>query len=505
MRLITADQAAELDRKSMNDHCIAGVDLMGAAGKAIAEEVKNVTAEIHNPRIVIVCGKGNNGGDGFATANYLNNMSIQIFSLIEENSIKGDSAYFHELCVQNKVTIYYGIDPPFDFECDLIIDAILGTGCQGELKDDYAKWTKWINSFSCQVLAVDCPTGIDGNRGSAAQFSVRATSTVSMGYSKLGLCIKQGQTHSGKNQSVDIGFPDIINELSGLRWSRLEKQSISNMFTKVDLDTYKHRQGKVLIIAGSKGLTGAAVLTTFGALRSGSGLTVTCAPESIEDIYEKTIIEGMTIGCQDDGLGYLIHESFDTIAEKFDWCDAIVIGPGLGRYSKTMELVKDVIINVQKPLIIDADGLRIFHDNLDLFEKINVPFIITPHEGEFCELLGIDRENYIDSFPQIIEKFMAEFSGVLVLKNAPTITFYQNEAMVNTSGNPGMATAGMGDVLAGILGTFVAQGMECYQAAKAGVFLHGLAADRQVDEKGMRGLIASDLLNELPKVMREFD
>lgn len=505
MKLITADQAAELDQKAMKDHGISGVDLMGTAGKAIAEKVKSLTVEIHNPRIVIVCGKGNNGGDGFATANYLKNMSIQLFSLIEENSIKDDSAHFHELCVRNKMTIHYGNEPPYDLECDLIIDAILGTGCQGELKEDYAKWTKWINSFSCQVLAVDCPTGIDGNRGTASQFSVQATTTVSMGYPKLGLCIKQGQAHSGKVQSVDIGFPDIINELSGLNWSRLEKQSISNMFTKVDLDTYKHRQGKVLIIAGSKGMTGAAVLSTFGALRSGAGLTVTCAPESIEDIYEKTIIEGMTVGCQDHGLGYLIHESFDTIVEKFEWCDAIVIGPGLGRDSKTMELVKDVILNAHKPLIIDADALRMFHENLDLFGKINVPFVITPHEGEFCELLGIDREKYIDSFPHNIEKFMADFPGVLVLKNAPTITFYQNEAMVNTSGNPGMATAGMGDVLAGILGTFVAQGMDIFQSAKAGVYLHGLTADRKSEEKGLRGLIASDLLEELPKVMGEFD
>ena len=505
MKLITADQAAELDQKAMQDHGISGLDLMSAAGKTIAEKAKSLTVEIHNPRIVIVCGKGNNGGDGFATANYLNNMSIQIFSLIEENSIKGDSAYFHKLCVQNKVTIHYGNEPPLDLECDLIIDAILGTGCHGELKENYAKWSKWINSLSCQVLAVDCPTGIDGNRGTASQFSVRATATVSMGYPKLGLCIKQGQTHSGEIQSVDIGFPDIVNELTGMRWSKIEKETIANMLFDVDTETYKHRQGKVLIVAGSKGMTGAAVLTTFGALRSGAGLTVTCAPESIEDIYERTIIEGMTVGCPDEGLGYLIHESFDTIAEKFEWCDAIVIGPGLGRDSKTDELVKDVILNAKKPLIIDADGLRIFHDNLDLFEKINVPFIITPHEGEFCELLGIDREIYIDNFPNNIEKFMVDFPGVLVLKNAPTITFYQKQAMVNSNGNPGMATAGMGDVLAGILGTFVAQGMDIFQTAKAGVFLHGLAADRKSEEKGLRGLIASDLLNALPKVMREFD
>jgi NAD(P)H-hydrate epimerase len=326
-----------------------------------------------------------------------------------------------------------------------------------------------------------------------------------MGYPKLGLCIKHGKEYSGEIKSVDIGFPDIVGELSGLHWSQFEAASISKMLSKVESDTYKHRQGKVLVVAGSKGMTGAAVLSTFGALRSGAGVTVTCAPESIEEIYEKTIIEGMTIGCQDDGNGFFIPESYKSIEEKFDWCDAIVIGPGIGRSAQTSQLLENVILAASKPLVIDADGLRVFHGNRELFNDIKVPFIITPHEGEFCKLLGIDLNQFNDDYPDNIEQFMSGFPSALILKNAPTISFYQNSAIVNPSGNPGMATAGMGDVLAGMLGTFLAQGMDVFQAAQAGVFIHGLAADRKVDEKGIRGLIASDVLEELPKVMREFD
>jgi NAD(P)H-hydrate epimerase len=505
MRIITADQAAELDQKAMHDHGISGIELMGSAGQAIADEAREMVAEIHDPKIIIICGKGNNGGDGFAAAACLDGFNVYIYSLIEAKQIVGDAAHFHENCIQKSIDIYYAVDPPEDLSCDLIIDAVLGTGCKGDLKEKISVWTQWMNSHFCPVLAVDCPTGVDGSRGSASENSVQADNTITMGYPKLGLCIKHGKEYSGEIKSVDIGFPDIVGELSGLHWSQFEAASISKMLSKVESDTYKHRQGKVLVVAGSKGMTGAAVLSTFGALRSGAGVTVTCAPESIEEIYEKTIIEGMTIGCQDDGNGFFIPESYKSIEEKFDWCDAIVIGPGIGRSAQTSQLLENVILAASKPLVIDADGLRVFHGNRELFNDIKVPFIITPHEGEFCKLLGIDLNQFNDDYPDNIEQFMSGFPSALILKNAPTISFYQNSAIVNPSGNPGMATAGMGDVLAGMLGTFLAQGMDVFQAAQAGVFIHGLAADRKVDEKGIRGLIASDVLEELPKVMREFD
>lgn len=505
MRIITAIQAAELDKKAMTDYGILGIDLMGSAGKSIANEAKKMIVEIHDPRIVIVCGKGNNGGDGFAAAVCLDGFDLHIFSLVKAKKIKGDAVHFHDLCLQNNINITYDDEPPETLECDLIIDGILGIGCQGELQDEIAKWTRWINTSVCPVLAIDCPTGIDSNRGTAAKHSLHVKTTVTMGYPKLGLCIKQGKEHSGEIISVDIGFPKIVDQLTGIRWETFAAKQISKMLSNIKADTYKHRQGKVLIIAGSKGMTGAAVLSSFGALRAGAGLTITCAPNSIEDIYEKTIVEGMTIGCPDNDNGFLIEDSYASIADKYDWCDVIVIGPGLGKDNQTLKLVERVVLKANKPLIIDADALRIFQGNLDLFNKITVPFIITPHEGEFCMLLGINREKFLNNYPDNIEVFMSSYPDVMILKNAPTITFQKNVGIVNPSGNPGMATAGMGDVLAGILGAFVAQGMEVFQAAQTAVYLHGIAADRKIEDKGFRGLIASDILDELPRVMREVD
>jgi len=505
MRILSSEQARQLDRISIEEHGIPGIKLMGAAGEAIATEAISLLAEIHDPRIIILCGKGNNGGDGFAAAVHLIEYNVQILCIVDENEIKNDAAHFHQKCKELGIPIAYNPKVPFESGPDLIIDAILGTGTKGELRKDISKWSQWVNKLNCSILSVDCPTGLDGNIGSASQDTIKASTTVTVGYSKLGLHLNQGPEFSGKVKVVDIGFPDVVNDLDGFNWSTFEQKVLSDGLPKIHNDTYKHKQGKVLIVAGSKGMTGAAVLSTFGALRSGAGLTVTCAPRSIEDIYEKTIMEGMTLGCPDKGFGYFIEESYENISSKFDWCDVVIVGPGLGENDATKRLVEKVILNSPKPLVIDADAFRVFDGKTELFEQVNVPFIITPHEGEFCRLLGINRDEFNNGFPSVIEDFMESFPGVLVLKNAPTISLFNNNAVVNISGNPGMATAGMGDVLTGVIGTLVAQSADIYSASQSGVYVHGLAADRMAEIKGYRGLIASDLLNELSEVIREFD
>ncbi len=504
-RFITADQAKELDRISIDRYGISGIDLMGNAGRAIADASLQVIAEIHDPRIVIICGKGNNGGDGFSAAVRLADYHLMIISLTPKNEIKGDALHYHDQCTANGLQVHYDTDPDEIGECDLIIDAILGTGCEGELSEKFRLWTQWINSNSANILSVDISSGVNGNNGMAAEDSICSNLTLALGYPKIGSIIKDGQDYAGKINNVDIGFSDCIDKLSGLQWSQFNSNEISEILSPVSTDAHKHSQGKVLLIAGSKGMTGAALLSTFGALRSGSGLTITCAPSSIEEIYEKTILEGMTHGCPDDNTGYFTTDSFEKIMEKLDWCDAVVIGPGMGRAKDTVSLLIKLLRKINKPMVIDADGLRAFHEQPELMNEISVPYIITPHEGEFCELIDKDHEGFVNEFPSIVESFMENFPGVLVLKNAPTVTFFSDLAVLNNSGNPGMATAGMGDVLAGILGTFLAQGSNIFDAAKLGVYIHGLAADQKVAEKGTRGLIASDVLNEIPIVLNEID
>ncbi len=290
-----------------------------------------------------------------------------------------------------------------------------------------------------------------------------------------------------------------------MKWRLFSDGQVKQSLSPLSIDTYKHRQGKVLIIAGSRGMTGAAILSTYGALRSGAGLVVTCAPASLHSIYETTILEGITQPCADEGKGYFCTSSINDLQAKLDWCDAVAIGPGLGAHPETQAFLEHFLPTLDKPTVIDADGLRAFHRNHLDFSALNCPFIITPHWGEWCTLTGVLMAELRDEFPQAVASFMDQFPGVLVLKDAPTVTCYQNAAVVNPTGNPGLATGGTGDVLTGMIATFLAQGIDPFKAAQVAVYLHGKAADVVAASQSQRGLLASDLLNALPTILQPYD
>ena len=260
-----------------------------------------------------------------------------------------------------------------------------------------------------------------------------------------------------------------------------------------------------MVIAGSKGMTGAAALCSYGSLRVGAGLVIAAAPSSLNNIYEKKITEGMTITCEDENVGYFSSKNCEEIIQRFDWADAIAIGPGLGPNEETIKFVEILISAANKPLVIDADGLRPFMDNYKLFEEITVPFVITPHYGEFCRLTAADSKTIEGEFASVVTDFMNDFGGILVAKNAPSCVFYKKDGIVNSTGNPALATAGTGDVLTGMIAGLIAQGLEPQKAAQTAVYIHGKAADLFIEKKGMRGMIASDLLNTIPIVLNDYD
>ena len=506
MRLLTKEQAQELDRIAIKKMGIPGVDLMGKAGSAVAEYAQKLIAGIHNPKVAIICGKGNNAGDGYKAALELQKVGVspQIFIIPDKNDIKGDSLFYYKKCVKENVALAHLIEPP-NQKFDVIIDAILGTGFKGELRKPIIDFTKWLNNQNSLVLSIDIPSGVNANNGVIAQNAIIADNTVTMGMIKVGMTVDPGKSHCGEIIPVDIGFPDIYSELHGGKYRMCNEDLALKYLKAPDVNTYKHRQGKVLIIAGSRGMTGAAILASRGAIRSGAGLVTTCAPISLNNIYETNIIEGLTVGCEDNEKGYFLENNYSVIEKYFNWSDTILIGPGLGKNASTIKLVKKVISNYKKPILIDADALSCFNGNLELFNKIKSDYIITPHHGEFANLLSVEistiKENLFDYIKLIIDKI----NGTLVAKNAPTIIANKNEVVVNTTGNQGLATGGTGDVLAGIIASFVAQGMPTQVAAELGVFIHGKAADLIAEQKGYRGLIASDLLDALPQVIMTYE
>ena len=506
MRLLTRNQSQILDQVSMEKMGISGLTLMENAGKEVARVSGSVLeGEKKEKQIVICCGKGNNGGDGFSAALHLNQYNLTIFSIPEKSDISGDSLHFYTKCIEKGIKIIHGYELPISKEYDLIIDGLIGTGFSGGMRTPLKKWTKWINQQDCTVVAIDIPSGVNANTGSASEDAVKADFTVTMGWTKVGMMLNPGSRYCGKVYPVHIGFPDVLDQLEGMKWRSFEEELALGNLTKPDLGTYKHRQGKVLILAGSNGMTGAATLSTIAALRSGAGLTMTSAPESLNFIYETNLMEGMTFVCKDGGDGYLAEQNFEEIHSHLDWCDVILIGPGLGARETTRQLIERIILSSEKPLIIDADGLRCFIKNSDLFHQISAPFIITPHYGELASILGKDIQEIQSNFPDSLESFLHEFPGVIVAKNAPTCTAFRNEIVINTTGNPGLATAGTGDVLAGIISSFLAQGIPAFEAAQCGVYIHGLAGDIASEDLGYRGLIAGDLLEIIPEAIKQYE
>lgn len=503
MRILTRAQSVALDRIAIDEIGVPGVTLMGNAGMEVAKKAIEMLSGIHDPRVAIVCGKGNNGGDGFVTALELHKKGITsiVYSLPGDEDIKGDARHYFLRCREEKLPIVHGHTLPLENSFDLIVDGLLGTGFHGELRDPLNQWTDWINQAGAPVLAVDVPSGVDANSGLVAESAVIATVTVTMGHVKVGMLLEPGRQYCGEIFPVDIGFPDILDRLPGMRWETVSPDLPTKLLVPPPSDTYKHRQGKVLIVAGSTGMTGAATMCTLGALRSGAGLTVTCAPASLNPIYEVNLMEGMTLVCEDRGKGYFQKDNFHTIRPFFDWCDVLLIGPGLGPAPETAELVAELVLNSEKPVVIDADGLRIFRNDTDLFTRLKAPFVISPHYGELGAIIKTDHSTIKAEFPEIIERFMTGYPGVLVAKNAPTCVAYQGKVIVNTSGNQGLATAGTGDVLAGIMAGFIAQGITVFDAAQLAVFIHGKAGDLVANKKGFRGLLASDVIRAIPKVI----
>ena len=248
-------------------------------------------------------------------------------------------------------------------------------------------------------------------------------------------------------------------------------------------------------------MTGAAILSTYGALRSGAGVSITVCPSSLSNIYEKYILEGMTISCEDDGKGYLSMHNYDNIMEKVEWADSLVIGPGLGLNEETIKLVTELINTINKPIVLDADGLACFNQLTGPLDNL----VITPHLGEFSKILNMERKNIISDFIHTAEGFMNAYTGVALIKHVPACVTYGNQLSLNSTGNPGLATAGSGDVLSGMIASFISQKMNNYDACRLSSHLHGKAADNLIKNRGHRGLIASDLPLEVASVIGEYE
>lgn len=509
MKIFSSEEARKIDGYAISDLGIPGENLMGAAGLAVAHRAKKMLLASGGENVIIICGKGNNGGDGYAAAINLNKFGVKVslLSIVSAEDITGDAKIFHDRCINASLSCHYNVTPKnIDFqEYDLLIDGLLGTGIHGDVRANVAEWIKSVNESKKPVLSIDIPSGINSDNGQVLGVGIKADTTVTMGFLKLGLVINPGVEYAGTIEVADIGYPEKAFEIVESNKRLTDESIVKAYLQKPPSDTYKHRQGKVYFLGGSRGFTGAACLSCEAALRTGAGLVIAGIPETLNPIYETKLTEVITDPLPDTGSGRFSRKAAEYAQTKLDWCDVLAIGPGLGTDEESLQFTREIIKRFTKTMIIDADALRVFHGNLDLFQELKGRFIITPHYGEAAMLTDIKKQKIVEDPFEFIKDLSRRIGGVVVLKGAPTLIGFEDQIVVSTTGHQGLATGGSGDVLTGILAGITAQGVPLEAAAEVAVYIHGKAADILLEKRGYRGLIASDLLDALPNLIYQYE
>jgi len=509
----TAAQIRECDRETIEDLGLPGLVLMENASRSVAFkaiELLGGKQHIAGKKISIYCGKGNNGGDGFAAARHLQNVGalVDVFLIGEAKSLKGDALFNCKFLkkIDGKVVEILKLNDLVKYSSrhDLIIDALLGTGFQGEVRGLYAKVVEFINGFDVPVIAVDIPSGVEADSGKAATYAVMADATMTFGLMKRGLLLSPGREHAGHVTVVEIGIPPKVIAARHISLSLVEESNIRERIPHRHPAAHKGNVGHVYILAGSPGLTGAATLTAEAAMRIGSGLVVVGVPESLNPILEVKLNEAMSQPLPETKAGTLSSMALNDILPRMEWANVVVIGPGMRRDSDTAKLLERLLKEINKPLVIDADGLNLLADHPHLLNKLPADTVLTPHPGEFSRLTGISKSNIIADRFKAVSEWANKWNVTVVLKGSPTVTSTpEGKMFLNPTGNAGMASGGSGDALTGIIGGLIAQGLNTGDAAWVGVYLHGAAGDHAAWIKGIHGMVAGDIINYLPEVIKE--
>lgn len=514
MRLLDAAAMRELDRRAIKELGIPGPVLMENAGRGAADLVCSRWGGLFPGPVTVLAGKGNNGGDGFVIARHLRNRGwlVQTVALAAEETFSGDAALNLAVLRRSGAPLHFAADavalaatlPRFSGS-RLLVDALFGTGLSSEVLGHYAAAIDWINAAGVPVLAIDIPSGVDASSGRILGRAVRADMTATFACAKPGQVLYPGAECTGELTVVDIGIPTtLVAEHAGERLCFVDTASAAELLPPRPAQGHKGTFGHLLVVAGSSGKAGAAALTAEAGVRSGTGLVTVAAPATVQATLAVKLTEAMTEALPEQS-GALDATSWERLAELWPGKDALALGPGLGQTPPTMALVRRLLRTCPVPLVIDADGLNaIAGDLAALAECPGPPPVLTPHPGEMARLAALSIADIEADRLGIARDFAMRHRVVLVLKGARTVVADPaGHVSINGSGNPGLASGGMGDVLTGLIGGLLAQGMSPANAALLGVHLHGLAADRLAATLGTAGLSARDVIRELPAARQQ--
>lgn len=513
MKVVSKKQMQEIDKKATTEFNIPSIILMENAGLVSSKILNQKFPNLNESKITIFAGGGNNGGDGLVIARHLFNqgVNVRVYLLKTASSYKGDALTNLKIAQSIGVNIKEilsedELEKEKDeiLKSDIIIDAILGTGISGKVEGFLAYVINFLNNLKKPIIAIDTPSGLDVDTGFPLGCCIQAKATFTFGLPKIGLLLYPGVELAGELSIVDISLPKQLIEDENIKINLLLPEDILPLLPKRAGDAHKGACGKALVIAGSVGMTGAAIMTSQSCLTIGTGLVILGIPKSLNPIVEVKITEVITKPLPETQEQTLSINSYDKIMELTKDISAVAIGPGLGRDNEVSNLIRRLISDINIPMVIDADGLFALSNNLHILEKKDSPVIITPHHGEMAYLMGVSVDEVKKDRLGIAQRFAQKYQVVVVLKGARTIVAGpEGDAYINPTGNSGMATAGCGDVLTGMITGLLAQKVSALDAAKVGVFLHGLAGDLVLKKKGEYSLIATDLIDKIPAAIKE--
>jgi len=512
VKVLTPEQMREVDRRAIRELGVPSSVLMDRAGAAVAK----VAAELTEGELVVVAaGTGNNGGDGFVAARYLRDggLDVAAYLLAPPERLRGDALSNYELFVKcgGRVEEYGRRKFARDVaQAGVALDAMLGTGSRGGLSGGFREVAEILGGADVPVVAVDIPSGVDAATGAVPDVAVAADATVTFGLPKAGILQYPGRAYAGEIHVADIGFPrcaieELSFEPSGEKPGYVARvpavEEVAALLPPRPLNLHKGAAGRVYILAGSRGMGGAAVLAGRACMRSGAGLVEVGLPAELDVIFSAAALECLSHPLPQTDDGALAADGAAAVVGKFAAADAVAIGPGLGRAAATGALLAEAAERVKSPVVVDADGLYLF--GLEAFTRRRLKGVLTPHPGEMAALFGVSVDE-VQRDRLRWARELAERAGMAVILKGylSVVAAPGEETWLNPTGNPGLASGGTGDVLTGAVAALLAGGCPPGAAARAGAYVHGLAADVAAEASGERSLVASDVLEALPAAFK---
>ncbi len=503
MKIADSFQMRELDRMTIEETGIPGEVLMENAGRAVFRVLEDEIENLYRHRIVILCGAGNNGGDGFVIARYLADCNPTILLFEKRSKLKGASRIHAEAAFNIGIPIQEiheeNLQIALDLvgKADIVVDALFGTGINRPLDGLFTSIVNAVNSSTAWVISVDIPSGMSADSTRLIGPCIQADLTVTFGLPKPGLLLYPAAKQTGKLIVADISIPASNIKKMDLPGEILTPECFPMFYKPLEPDSHKGHHGHLLIIAGSPGKTGAAILAAKAAARSGVGLVTVAIPGPLNPILESTLIEIMTLPMPGQS-SFFIRNHADTIIEALRGKTAVLAGPGIGFHAETVELLRLISAEIHVPFILDADALNCIAVDPEPFFNRDGVRILTPHPGEFGRLTNKPIEDILNDQIEMVTHFAQKTRNIVVFKTARTIiAMPDGKYMVNITGNPGLASGGSGDVLAGLIAGLAARNIEPEQAVAAGVFWHGLTADITAVHRGQTEMLAGDLMDYL--------